>query len=68
MRRSFRSPPCVEFLTDAGYHVCGIASDVAEGVARARRCKPDLALLDLRLAGGGLGAEIAARLPRSGRR
>jgi DNA-binding response OmpR family regulator len=51
-----------EILVDAGYEVCGIARTVAEGVALAVLHKPDLAVLDLRLAGGGLGTEIAARL------
>lgn len=51
-----------EILVDAGYEVCGIARTVAEGVALAVLHKPDLAVLDLRLAGGGLGTEIAARI------
>src|ERR1700722_13935219 len=51
-----------DFLEDAGYEVCGIASTVAEGVELGERHQPDLAVLDLRLAGGGLGTEIAARL------
>lgn len=56
-----------DILEDAGYEVCGIARTVEQGVALAERHKPDLALLDLRLAAGGLGTEIAARLDRSGR-
>ena len=51
-----------EILVDAGYEVCGIARTVAEAVRLGRRHKPDLAVLDLRLAGGGLGTEIAAQL------
>jgi DNA-binding response OmpR family regulator len=51
-----------QILVDAGYEVCGIARTVAEGVGLGRRHKPDLAVLDLRLAGGGLGTEIAAQL------
>jgi DNA-binding response OmpR family regulator len=51
-----------QILVDAGYEVCGIARTVAEAVRLGRRHKPDLAVLDLRLAGGGLGTEIAAQL------
>jgi DNA-binding response OmpR family regulator len=49
-------------LIDGGYDVCGIARTVAEGIALGRQHKPDLAVLDLRLADGGLGTEIAADL------
>lgn len=55
-----------ETLLAAGYAVCGIARTVAEAVALGRQHKPDLAVLDLRLAEGGLGSEIAARLGGSG--
>ena len=56
-----------EILVEAGYDVCGIARTVAEAVAMARQHKPDLAILDLRLADGGLGTEIAAQLLPLGR-
>jgi DNA-binding response OmpR family regulator len=55
-----------EDLIRAGYEVCGIARTVEEGVALSSRHDPDLALLDLRLASGGLGTEIAAQLDREG--
>jgi DNA-binding response OmpR family regulator len=55
-----------DFLVGAGYEVCGIARTVAEGVALGERHRPDLAVLDVRLADGGLGTEIAARLGRQG--
>ncbi len=45
-----------------GYGVCGIASTVAEGLALCRQHDPDLAIIDLRLADGELGTEIAAQL------
>lgn len=45
-----------------GYAVCGIAPTVAEATALALREKPDLAIIDLRLADGGLGTEIAHQL------
>jgi CheY-like chemotaxis protein len=49
-------------LVDAGYEVCGIARTVAEAIALAQRHKPDLAVIDVRLANGDLGTEIAAQL------
>jgi DNA-binding response OmpR family regulator len=56
-----------EMLVKQGYEVCGIARTVAEAVALGRRFEPDLALLDLRLADGGLGTEIAAQLGGRGK-
>ena len=55
-----------DFLVSAGYEVCGIALTVAEGVELGESHQPDLAVLDLRLANGGLGTEIAAQLGRRG--
>jgi CheY-like chemotaxis protein len=56
-----------EILVKYGYEVCGIARTVAEAVALGRRHKPDLAVIDLRLADGGLGTEVAAQLGPLGR-
>ena len=56
-----------EILVEHGYEVSGIARTVTEAVALARRCTPDLVILDLRLADGGLGTEVAAQLPALGR-
>jgi DNA-binding response OmpR family regulator len=56
-----------EVLVDSGYEVCGIARTVTEGAALGRRHKPDLAVIDMRLANGGLGTEIAAQLAAHGR-
>ncbi len=53
-------------LVESGYDVCGVARTVAEGIELGEREKPDLAVLDVRLAEGGLGTEIAARLNRLG--
>jgi two-component sensor histidine kinase len=49
-----------EVLVGGGYEVCGIARTVAEGIELNQRYRPDLAVLDLRLAHGGLGTDIAA--------
>src|ERR1700738_571382 len=51
-----------EMLVAAGYEVCGIGRNVAEAVALCRHHGPDFAVIDLRLADGGLGTEIAAQL------
>jgi len=56
-----------EVLVECGYEVCGIARTVSEAVRLGRLHKPDLALLDMRLAEGGLGTEIAAQLAAFGR-
>jgi len=56
-----------DILAERGYEVCGIARTVAEAVALGRRHKPDLAVIDLRLADGGLGTEVAAQLGALGR-
>ena len=55
-----------DVLVEGGYEVCGIARTVEKGVELGERHQPDLAVLDLRLAGGGLGTEIATRLNRRG--
>jgi DNA-binding response OmpR family regulator len=49
-------------LIDFGFDVCGIARTVPEAIAIARRDTPDLALIDVALAAGGVGTEIAAQL------
>lgn len=55
-----------DVLVENGYQVCGIARTVKDAVALGRAHKPDLAVLDVRLAEGGLGTEIAAQLGRPG--
>lgn len=49
-------------LAENGYDVCGIARTVPAALELAETCHPDLALLDMRLAEGGLGTDIAAAL------
>jgi DNA-binding response OmpR family regulator len=54
-------------LIAGGYEVCGIARTVEKGIELGERHQPDLAVLDLQLADGGLGTEIVARLNHQGR-
>jgi DNA-binding response OmpR family regulator len=56
-----------EVLLDSGYDVCGIARTVEKAIELGERHKPDLAILDIRLAEGGLGTDIPARLKNQGR-
>jgi DNA-binding response OmpR family regulator len=56
-----------EILFEHGYEVSGIARTVADAVALVRRSRPDLVILDLRLADGRLGTEFASQLPAVGR-
>lgn len=51
-----------EVLAEAGYDVIGIARTVDEGLALAVRHKPSLAVIDQRLACGGLGTSLAAQI------
>jgi DNA-binding response OmpR family regulator len=51
-----------EILILHGYEVCGIARTVTEAIALGRRYKPDLAIIDLRLADARLGTEIVPQL------
>lgn len=43
-------------LEAAGIEVCGEAADAAGAVAEARRLRPDVALLDVRMPGDGIAA------------
>jgi DNA-binding response OmpR family regulator len=54
-------------LTANGYEVCGIARTVDEAVALGELHKPELAVLDVRLARGGYGPDIARRLKSKGK-
>ena len=49
-----------EILIDAGYEVCGVAGTVEDAVALGNQHRPDLAVIDLRLADGRHGTEVAA--------
>jgi DNA-binding response OmpR family regulator len=56
-----------ELLVGGGFDVCGIAATVEEAVQLGLSQKPDLALIDFRLADGGLGMDVAARLREEAR-
>jgi DNA-binding response OmpR family regulator len=47
-----------EILVKSGYRVCGIARTVTDALTLAQTYKPDLAVIDLRLAGDGVGSDI----------
>lgn len=49
-------------LEEAGFTVCGIAADCAQSLALASVHQPELALVDVRLAAGDLGTQVAAML------
>jgi CheY-like chemotaxis protein len=49
-------------LIQSGYDVCGKARTVDDAVALGQRHQPDLVVLDLRLAKGGFGTQVAAHL------
>lgn len=56
-----------DVLARAGFEVCGIARTVSEAVELAEQYAPEFAVLDLRLAEGGVGTEIVERFPSSRR-
>ena len=51
-----------DVLVGQGYEVCGIGRTVDQAVTLGRRHLPDLAIIDMRMADGGLGSEVAAQL------
>lgn len=51
-----------EILQDYGYDVCGIATEVEQAIRMGREQRPDLAIIDLRLADGRLGTEVGTAL------
>jgi len=56
-----------EFLVENGFDVCGIACTVEEAVALGKLHKPDLAMVDYRLADGRFGTEVATLLLAMGK-
>ncbi|MEI9906147.1 MAG: histidine kinase dimerization/phosphoacceptor domain -containing protein [Asticcacaulis sp.] len=53
-----------DFLVASGYSVSGIARTVAKAVELAKADPPDLAIVDLRLAGGDYGTQVASELQK----
>jgi CheY-like chemotaxis protein len=51
-------------LEDAGHEVLGPAHDVGEALRLVREQRPDLALVDINLAGDDEGVDLARRLKR----
>ena len=49
-------------LADAGHQVVGIASDEATAIKRAASVRPDLVLMDIKLANDNDGIETAKRM------
>jgi DNA-binding response OmpR family regulator len=56
-----------ETLIEGGYKVCGIARTVNEAVALFELRKPDLSVLDVRLANRGRGPDIVRRINGKGK-
>jgi two-component sensor histidine kinase/CheY-like chemotaxis protein len=54
-------------LTKGGYEVCGVVRTVREGIELGEEQMPDLAVIDVHLAEGGVGTAISSRLRRRGR-
>ena len=52
-------------VTELGHRVVGVARDVESCKTAARREKPDLALMDIRLAGGSSGIDASRWLYES---
>jgi two-component system, response regulator PdtaR len=51
-----------QFVKELGHQVCAMASTEAGAVASAGTHRPDVVLMDLRLAHGGSGAEAACKI------
>ena len=51
-----------EALEADGYHVVGVARTVRQAVELTKQHCPDLAVVDIRLANGELGTDVATRL------
>jgi CheY-like chemotaxis protein len=56
-----------EILVANDYEVCGVAEGSDAAMSLARLNTPDVALIDLRLANGERGTDVAARLQTLGR-
>lgn len=55
-----------DHLTDAGHDVVGTADTLAEAIALIEQTRPDLALVDIQLAEGSSGLDVAKELNARG--
>ena len=55
-----------DHLTDAGHEVVGTADTLVEAIALIEETRPDLALVDIQLAEGASGIEVARELNERG--
>lgn len=55
-----------DHLTDAGHHVVGIADTLRDAVDLIQATRPDLALVDIQLAEGSSGLDVARELTARG--
>jgi CheY-like chemotaxis protein len=53
-----------DILLGGGYAVCGVAGTVTDAINLGTKFHPDLGVIDLRLADGGFGTEVASALRR----
>ena len=51
-----------DVLVEHGYEVCGIGRTIDQAVMLGRDHKPDLAIIDICMADGGRGTQVAAQL------
>ena len=51
-----------QFVTELGHQVCGLASTEDGAITSAATHRPDVVLMDLRLAHGGSGTEAACQI------
>jgi len=56
-----------EVLVRAGFEVCGLASTVDEAIKLCNHYRPDLAVLDMRLAEEGSGSAVPAGITNRGK-
>lgn len=49
-------------VTELGYEVCGVAGSELEAIAAAAAQRPDIVLMDLRLADGSSGVDAARKI------
>jgi DNA-binding response OmpR family regulator len=51
-----------EAVREGGYEVCGVAASAQEFLSLAQQEKPDLAIIDVRLAGAASGIDVAVEV------